>query len=853
MIKVLPFCFADPVFFEPPERMSDDDTRYAQTRLPAPDGWSRTEEGLWVVLRLTASMLPEQGWKIHVSATLAEAERALALVWDYCLAHRLSFKFLRSRDAVLVTDGKGGHRGSSGKLVTIYPVDEAELAATLTGLGLLLTGVAGPYILSDLRYGNGPLYVRYGAFFLMHCPDEHGEPVAALRGPDGRLVPDRRGPIFDLPDWVPVPEILRSSLSSRQSGDGSKLPYQVQRALHFSNAGGVYLAADRTTGEQVVLREARPHAGLDRTGMDAVARLENERMTLTRLAGLDCVPRLLSHHLVWEHHFLVEEYVEGETLLEAIISRHPHTHPHPTRAKLTEYQNWAADVMTKIADALHAIHQRGIRFGDLQPTNVILRPDGRVVLIDFEVAAELSDTAPAPLGTPGFAAPRHLSGTDIDWYAWECLRLFIELPLSQLLDRDSRKAPTLIDAAGELFETAPLHRPRLLRYLRHTAMDQADHAATMFASAESDWPTIIDSLIAGIHASATPERTDRLFPGDPTQYVSHGVAFGTGAAGVLLALHQVGAPVPGHYVDWLITTAIRAASSLRPGLYDGLHGVAAVLDILGRPSEALEILGFARAKGDRAPTAGLFGGRAGIALNLLHFAARTGDDALRQAAVRLGDDLAALLTDDRPTNLWAPTGAGLMRGMTGPALLFLHLYDLAGDARYLDLAERALRRDLKQCVTWPDGSLQVRQATSHLPYLGDGSAGLALVLREYLRHRENAELATTLDGIRLACRVKHVFQPGLFQGRAGLLAVLASLGMPEDQPVVRDHVRRLGWHALTFHDQLAFPGRLLQRLSMDLATGSAGVLLALDTAFGQATSILPFLDTRSSTAASINE
>jgi serine/threonine protein kinase len=132
--------------------------------------------------------------------------------------------------------------------------------------------------------------------------------------------------------------------------------------------------------------------------------------------------------------------------------------------------------MTKIADALHAIHRRGIRFGDLQPTNVILRPDGRVVLIDFEVAAELSDAVPAPLGTPGFAAPRHLSGADVDWYAWECLRLFTLLPMTHLLDRDPRKASTLIDAAGELFETAPLHRPRLLRYLRRCGWpaDSAD-------------------------------------------------------------------------------------------------------------------------------------------------------------------------------------------------------------------------------------------------------------------------------------------------------------------------------------------------------------------------------------------
>jgi hypothetical protein len=58
--------------------------------------------------------------------------------------------------------------------------------------------------------------------------------------------------------------------------------------------------------------------------------------------------------------------------------------------------------------------------------------------------------------------------------------------------------------------------------------------------------------------------------------------------------------------------------------------------------------------------------------------------------------------------------------------------------------------------------------------------------------------------------------------------------------VVAELVRGLGWHALPYADGLAFPGDRLLRLSMDLATGSAGVLLALGAALHDRPVTLPF-------------
>jgi hypothetical protein len=55
-------------------------------------------------------------------------------------------------------------------------------------------------------------------------------------------------------------------------------------------------------------------------------------------------------------------------------------------------------------------------------------------------------------------------------------------------------------------------------------------------------------------------------------------------------------------------------------------------------------------------------------------------------------------------------------------------------------------------------------------------------------------------------------------------------------------VRRLAWHALPYGGGLAFPGEQLLRLSMDLATGTAGVLLALAMARRERPVSLPLLD-----------
>jgi hypothetical protein len=385
-------------------------------------------------------------------------------------------------------------------------------------------------------------------------------------------------------------------------------------------------------------------------------------------------------------------------------------------------------------------------------------------------------------------------------------------------------------------ETFPVPRATLDAAVRTIVGPDVTEAPELVLPGRAEWADVRAALTKAIIASATPERDDRLFPGDIGQFQpGGGVNLVHGAAGVLYALAKTGAGRFPLYDDWLREHA--RATTMGPGLYDGLHGVAHVLDELGYHQDALDAIDRSLADEFESRELGLHSGLAGIGLNLLHFWTEPG---LRAKAIRVLDLVADRLGEVTGVPELSGDGkprAGLLHGSSGPALLFLEAYERTGDTGLLDLAEIALRQDLRRCTKTPDGMLQVNQGWRTLPYLEEGSAGIALVLARYLRHRPDEELAADLDALRLVTRCSYFVQPGLFTGRAGLLLTAGWFGGDE----VDGLIHGLGWHAMPFEGGLAFPGDQLLRLSMDLATGSAGVLLALGTALHERPVSLPFL------------
>ncbi|MGK5731770.1 class III lanthionine synthetase LanKC [Streptomyces sp. URMC 124] len=818
---------ADPFFVETLDRVEDAADRYARAAGPPPPGWQRAERGGWVNIHRPQARLPRQGWKIHASATADRAEHVIDTVWDYCTGRGICFKFLRSATVHKQVNSKQAPRSAGGKLVTVYPAGEAELERTLTDLAALLRGVDGPYVLSDLRWDEGPLYVRYGGFSLAYCYSPEGEYVPAMEGPGGVLVPDVRGTSFRVPPWVEVPAFLGARIRAARAGTPGGFPYRVEKALHFSNGGGVYRAVETGSGRRVVLREARPHAGLDDSGLDAVARLEHEHAVLQRLTDLDCVPRVYARTRHWEHHFLVEELVEGETLQEAVGRRHPLFRHGFGEEEVAAYTRWACEVLARIEKAVAEVHARGIVFGDLQPGNVIVRPDDSVCLVDFETAFERGDAAFRPaLGTPGFTAAWARSGPAVDAYALAALSLALFCPLTPLLRFDREKYAQLTGWVERRFPVPPGFGERLRSELAPPAPAPACHPCD-----DSPWPqepaadgrAALDSLRDGILLSATPEREDRLFPGDVRQFDAQGASLAFGAAGVLHALYvtgRAGHPAFGDHVDWLVRACERTRRP-RPGLYDGLAGIAYVLDELGRRDAAREALARLDGIDLQGCGAGLFGGIAGIGLTRLHFG---GTDA----AARLGERLASALAGREPI-AGKPGAVGLTHGWSGPALLFTGLYGATGEQEWLRHAETALARDIGHCGAPREGGVHVREGQRWLPALDRGSAGIALALDAYLQHcPDDPHFALLRDRMRDGLGTELLLSPGLLDGHAGLLYCLAHLAGPDSALV--PHLRSLGLHCVRFRGRRAFAMDGLLRLSMDLATGAAGVLLAVHTA-----------------------
>ncbi|HEX8865571.1 MAG TPA: class III lanthionine synthetase LanKC, partial [Lentzea sp.] len=802
------YCFADRQFYDLQSSTETTPQDDFSTELPQlPVDWTMVERNVWRHQHPKGVQLPNQGWKIHVSAGLDNAGTVLKATYDYCVERRISFKYLRTMSIVLARNSKYAPREGSGKLVTIYPTSAEHLETICTELATILEGEHGAYILSDLRFGKGPVYVRYGGFAEQWL-EVDGQQVLAIEGPDGKLIADKRKPVFSVPEWIELPAFLKPHLDERNAGDPQQFPYQIKSSLHFSNGGGVYLATRKSDGKEVVLKEARPHAGLDREGRDAVARLELEHEILTKLNGVKGVPQVYDRFTEWEHLFVAMEFMPGRSLGQWLGHNYPLTHRDTTPELLSDYRTRAQKLIGKVEDLMARVHERGVVFGDLHTMNILVDEDDEVSLIDFELSSTIEDVHRPTLGAPGFQAPNDRVGFDIDAYPLAALKLWIFLPLNAVLELAPAKLRQHVHVIAERFGLSEDYQNQILDVLTPRVDPPADPAFTAFDDEQPDWTVVRKEIATAILHSATPHREDRLFPGDIEQFEVGGTCFGYGAAGVLHALAESGEGRYPEHEDWLIN-AVRRDPPKQPGFFVGAHGVAHVLENFGHHDLATELVEsyvpLVRTTKDHGLSAGL----SGIGLNLLHFAGTRHDDGFAAQAEELAERLATQLADAPEPGSKAK--AGLLHGWSGPALFFLRMFEHTAQRRWLRLSEQALERDLAETMVALDGSLQVRDGTFRtLPYVGIGGAGIALVLTEFAKVAPERPCAAKLPELLSGCTGEFVIQPAFTLGRAGLMATLAhaTKHQPHErfERAVEQHLNALGWHAVRYGGGLAFPG-----------------------------------------------
>lgn len=85
--------------------------------------------------------LPSQGWKIHITSTVDQAQECLNKVLPYLVKKNISFKFVPSLEELLIKNSKYGDRASSGKFITIYPQNKDIFLELLPELEVLTSSL----------------------------------------------------------------------------------------------------------------------------------------------------------------------------------------------------------------------------------------------------------------------------------------------------------------------------------------------------------------------------------------------------------------------------------------------------------------------------------------------------------------------------------------------------------------------------------------------------------------------------------------------------------------------------------------------------------------------------------------
>ncbi|TVQ21117.1 MAG: serine/threonine protein kinase [Leptolyngbya sp. DLM2.Bin15] len=204
--------------------------------------------------------------------------------------------------------------------------------------------------------------------------------------------------------------------------------YRAIRPLGHGGFGKTYLAVDEHIPSRppCVIKQFFP-GNLSGDRLDKATHLFHEEANrLDHLSPHPQIPHLLAHFSEDRYHYLVQSFVDGQTLEQEVAQSGP----------FTEAQ--IRHVLGDLLPVLAFIHQAQVIHRDIKPANIIRRrSDRQLVLVDFGAAkltsaAALQQTGTV-IGSAGYAAPEQTGGKAVfasDLYSLgvTCIHLLTDVP-----------------------------------------------------------------------------------------------------------------------------------------------------------------------------------------------------------------------------------------------------------------------------------------------------------------------------------------------------------------------------------------------------------------------------------------
>ncbi len=180
--------------------------------------------------------------------------------------------------------------------------------------------------------------------------------------------------------------------------------YTVKKLLGKGAMGSVYLVETMSDRKQLVVKELNfsVESMVNKDSAREIFFRESEFMARFNHAGLPEMHGIFSQD---GHDYIVMDYVKGSTL-EDIINKS--TEPVPLEKAI----KWAIEI-ADILNYLHNTFEMPLIYKDLKPSNIMITPQEKVMIIDFGICRYYNpdkDTDTFRLGSPGYAAPEQYKG-----------------------------------------------------------------------------------------------------------------------------------------------------------------------------------------------------------------------------------------------------------------------------------------------------------------------------------------------------------------------------------------------------------------------------------------------------------